>query len=163
MNRRLTIKEKQKILDMMQKPHMTQVSVAKALGIAPKTVRNTLHRRCEIMSLAGTSNHGNKYHIKVDQKYAEVNDATLLWFNEMRKKHGEIPLVESIVREKATKIAEKLGFSDFEASNGLFRSWKTRCCLESYKVTYLPPFNTSTFVIDAWREHECSRRRYRRI
>ena len=108
------------------------------------------------MELASNSVTNRKCHVKLDQKYEEVNEATFLWFNEMREKHGDIPLVESVIREKAIKFARELGLYEFKASNGWFRSWKMRCHLESYKVTSLIIMRFLIVHVDAGGKYRCS-------
>ena len=102
MNQRLTIVEKRNIVDMIRKNGLTQVAVAKRLGITPKTVRNTLHQCENIKNLSGKSSSIKKCHVRVDQRYKEINDAMHVWFEQMREKHGEIAVVKSVIREKAS-------------------------------------------------------------
>ena len=143
MNRRLTIMEKKRVLEMMEKPRMTQRIVAKEFGVTPKTIRNLLCQKNEITKLSSNPAASKQFHCIVDQKFKAINEATYSWFTQMREKHGNIPIVESVVREKATEFAAILGVTDFKASNGWFRSWKSRSNIESYKVS-------DSFQLEIW-------------
>ena len=134
MVKRLCIKEKKAVLDMLDQPGATQSSVAKALGISRKTVYNVVSNRAVIKDFLNTDACQERCHLKTNEKFQAVNEATLAWFTAMREKHGEFPIVESIVCKKAIEIAQKLHHLDFKASKGWFRSWSERCGIKSYKV-----------------------------
>ena len=51
-----------------------------------------------------------------------------------REKHGEVPIVESVVCAKAMRFATLLNKPDFKASKGWFTCWKNRYGLNVYKV-----------------------------
>lgn len=135
MGRRLSIVEKAEIIKKLSEPRATQTSVAKMLGVSRRTVQNAMKKEGLINEQLNNGNSRKRCHLKVDQKYGEVNDAIFQWFTRMREKHGEIPISESIICHKAMHFAKIMGVGEFKASNGWFRSWKTRHGLSSYKVS----------------------------
>lgn len=148
MNRRLSIAEKRRILDMLDEPGATQTSVAKRLSISRKSVYNAVANRETIVNFANPEVITQRSHLKVNEKFQRVNELTLEWFIGMRKKHGEIPLVESLVCRKAVDFAQKLGQSNFKASKGWFRSWSARYGIQSYKVSLCCKCHFSS--LDLW-------------
>ena len=62
----------------------------------------------------------NRSQLKVGQKFDDVNKATYEWFVWMREKHGEIPVVESVVCQKTIQFASILEVNGFKLSKGWF-------------------------------------------
>lgn len=137
MNKRLSISKKKRILDCLSQPKATQCSVAKLFGISRRTVQYVLANKELINKVIVAGVSGARCHLKVDQKFEDVNEATYKWFTEMREKHGEIPISESIICGKAIKFANMLKITGFKASKGWLRCWKERNSLKVYAVSNL--------------------------
>lgn len=134
MCKRLSIAEKKRVLDMLDEPGSTQSSVAKRLGISRKSVYNAVANREAIIYAISSGASEKRCHTTVHETFHEVNELTLEWFRAMREKHGEVPVVESVICSKAMSVAKRLGCDNFKASKGWFRSWTGRCGIRSYKV-----------------------------
>lgn len=135
MSTKLSIAQKLQILDMLEEPRATQSSVAKEFGVSRKTIQNTIANRNLLKERAGYGLNRKRCHLRIEQKFDDVNDAVYQWFMRMREKHGDIPLVESVICRKAMGFATVLGKVDFKASKGWFTCWKDRCGLSVYKVS----------------------------
>lgn len=135
MAKRLTIAEKAKILEKLSEPGSTQCSVAKKLGVSRRTVQNALNNATVIKQHMKSGTSLKRCHLKVDEKFGDINRATFEWFTRMREKHGEIPVIESVICHKATQFANQLQIEGFKASSGWFRSWRSRWGLSSFKVS----------------------------
>lgn len=97
MCKRLSIAEKKRVLDLLEEPGMTQSSVAKRLGISRKTVYNAITNRDAIIGSTSYSVSDKRCHAKVHETFQEINELTLNWFLAMREKHGELPIVETLI------------------------------------------------------------------
>ena len=135
MNRRLSIAQKADILTQLSQPGSTQSSVARSMHVSRKTVRNIMAKQDLLRHRLQDGKSIKKCHLKVNEKYVDVNEATFLWFKKMRERHGEIPVTEMVVCRKAAEFGSKLGHEAFMASKGWFRSWKNKYGLTLYKVS----------------------------
>ena len=129
------------ILEKLAEPKATQSSVAKHFGVSRKTIQNVIANK-ELLRGVEIAKHSHKRcHLKVEQKYEDVSEATYQWLLQMREKHGEVPIVESVVCAKAMRFANLLNKLDFKASKGWFTCWKNRYGLNLYKVRNLSNSN----------------------
>ncbi|VDP86418.1 unnamed protein product [Echinostoma caproni] len=110
MCKRLSIREKQNVLEMLKQPGATQSSVAKSLGISQKTVHNVVSHRTTIGEFLNAGASEERCHLKTNEKFKAVNEATLAWFTAISKKHGEFPMVDSIVRHTLPRIVQTRHF-----------------------------------------------------
>lgn len=134
MNRKLSISQKLDILEKLNEPKASQCSVAKTFGVSRKTVQNVIMNKDLLKEHADSGLNRKRCHVTVDQKFDDVNDAVYRWFMWMRDKHGEIPIVESVICKKAMSFAASLDKPDFKASKGWFSCWEDRSGLKTYKV-----------------------------
>lgn len=135
MCKRLSITEKKRMLGMLDEAGATQSSVARRMGISRKSVYNTIANRKAINDFINSGASQQRCHLKVNETFHEVNEAVIQWFLAMREKYGEIPIVESVICNKAIQFSKNLGLDSFKASKGWFRSWSDRCGIRSYKVS----------------------------
>jgi hypothetical protein len=61
-------------------------------------------------------------------KYPDVEEALVLWIRQMRDK--KISLSSDLIREKAVKFAEDMGYTDFKATNRYIKGLKKRHQIE---------------------------------
>ena len=122
--RKLSISLKLQILEKLAEPKPTQSSVAKHFGFSRKTIQNVIANK-ELLRGFKIAGHSHKRcHLKVEQKYGDVSEVTYHWLLQMREKHGEVTIVESVAWVKAMRFANLLNKLDFRASKGWFTSCK---------------------------------------
>ena len=56
--------------------------------------------------------------------YENVSASTCQWLLQVRKKHGEVPIIEIVVCAKAMRLATLLNKPNFEASKEWLACWK---------------------------------------
>ncbi|KAF4531378.1 hypothetical protein B566_EDAN019502 [Ephemera danica] len=134
MKRRLSISQKSDILAKLSEPGASQSSVAKSMNVSCKTIRNVVANQDILRRYMDSGASLKKCHLKIDEKYAHLNEATFKWFQRIREKHGEIPITEAVVCKKATEFANRFGVETFKASKGWYRSWKNKHGLNVYKI-----------------------------
>lgn len=134
MCKRLPIAKKLEILQLLEEPKATQRSVATALGVSRKTVQNAITNRELINRHVSMGSSLKRCHLKIDQKFQEINEATFQWFMELREERGDVPIVERVIRNRAIYFARVLQVPEFKASKGWFRSWKNRYGLNPSKI-----------------------------
>ncbi|VDP65652.1 unnamed protein product [Echinostoma caproni] len=96
-------REKQNVLEMLKQPDAAQSSVAKSLGISQNSVYSVVSHRIVKFLNAGASEE--RCHLKANEKFKAVNEATFACFTAVSEKHGEFPMEESIVRKNAIQLA----------------------------------------------------------
>ena len=142
---KLSISLKLQISEKLAEPKATQSSVAKQFGVSRKNIQNVIANK-ELLRGVEIAKHSHKRcHLKVEQKYEDVSEATYQWLLQMRERHGEVPIVESVVCAKAMRFANLLNKPDFKASKGWFTCWKNRYGLNLYKVRNLSNSNIQIF------------------
>ena len=120
MSNKLSITKKLQILQKLSKAGESQSSVAKIFGVSRKTVQNVISNKELLKQADQFGVNQNRCQLKVGQKFDDVNKATYEWFVRMREKHGEIPVVESVVCRKAIQFASILEVNGFKTSKGWF-------------------------------------------
>lgn len=133
--KKLNVTEKCKILQHLSEPGASQSSVARAVGVSRKTVQNIIANREALTTISLENVNLNRCHLKPRGNFADVDETLHDWFVTMRNAHGEVPLLEDIICQKARKIAQNLDIKDFKASRGWFRGWKERYGLKLYTVS----------------------------
>ena len=98
--------------------------IAKAFGVSRKTVQNVISQADMLRASVVREGGSQRIQLKATERFTVINEAMHRWYDGMREKNGEIPLLEHVIRHKALKIAEALGIREFRASKGWYRSWK---------------------------------------
>jgi len=76
---------------------------------------NSKTNRVSNMKIKFTSNRTpNIKRLKGNEKNTDIENGVLMWYKDMI--HSEALVTEAIIRQKAMKIAERMGFYDFKAS-----------------------------------------------
>lgn len=120
----LTLAEKVKLLkeyDKLEK--MSQTAAAGKLGIAQSVLSKLLKSRYEIET-SFLSNETSSRKRKRDGKDPEVEQALKKWFAAVRESDCRVD--GPILKQKAEDFAEKLGHTNFSATDGWFSRWKKR-------------------------------------
>jgi kinesin family protein 6/9 len=118
----LTLEEKVKLIELNDKEKQSSRKLADLFGCGKTQVSNILKRKAEIMEEYKSCANKNKK-IKIDSTN-KIEELTIKWFNENRKKG--IPINGPMILEAAQKIASGLSL-EFKTSNW----W-----LERFKKTY---------------------------
>lgn len=135
MDKKLTIEKKLHVLKRLNEPQVTQRSIAKELGISRKTVQNIVSQKDKLHDFSRSGQSQRRCHVKPAAKFERLNEAMYEWFKRMRDKHGNVPLNENVICNKAVHIAHVLGIQNFKASRGWYRCWRNKYGLASFKVS----------------------------
>ena len=100
MTKRLSICEKANIFEKLGEPGATLCSVAKSFGVSRKTVQNVIANKELLEERMKMRTSLKRCHLRIDEKFGEINEATFQWFIRMRETRGEVPLSESVICEK---------------------------------------------------------------
>lgn len=103
-------------------PGKTRAAIARDLEIPVTTLNLIVSSREKIINECSTHSSTVKK-IRVG-KNEEVNEKLLEWFRQVRSQN--VPVNGTILREKATEIALRLGVDDFSPSNGWIDRFKKR-------------------------------------
>ena len=133
-NRKLSLVEKSLILEKLLVPGLNQSTVAKAANVLRRTVQNIIKNKKAIKDCIAAGQCTKRCHVISAGVHNDVDNATFEWFTQMREKHGEVPIIENVICQKALKFAQIFNVENFKASRGWFRGWKSRNGLSSYKV-----------------------------
>lgn len=117
----LTLKEKLEVLK--ETKVKSQRDVASKFGISLGTVNRIVQKKREFESLGEDNFSPNAKRIK-KSNVEDVNDAVWQWFVTARNKN--VPVSGPLIQEKARKIAEECGVTNFKASNGWLDRFRTR-------------------------------------
>ncbi|KAL1415595.1 hypothetical protein MTO96_006717 [Rhipicephalus appendiculatus] len=119
----LSLEEKLNVLHAVDKqPARKRVDIAKDLGLPPSTLNSIVSKRAEIEGNAAL--FGPKAKQARGAKYGNLDDALLTWFKQARA--ASINFDGSILCKKAMEIADRLGITDFAASNGWIDRFRKR-------------------------------------
>ena len=81
-------------------------------------------------------------------KYPEVNQVVLEFFKKCSDKN--IPISGPLLQAKAKLVAERLGFSEFQASNGWLESFHQRNCINN-KILSGEAADANVGLADQWK------------
>nr|XP_054922997.1 tigger transposable element-derived protein 6-like [Dermacentor andersoni] len=119
----LSLEEKLDVLNAVDRqPARKRVDIAKDLGLPPSTLNSIVSKRAEIQGNAAL--FGPKAKQARGAKYGNLDESLLTWFKQART--AGVNFDGSILREKAMEIADRLGISDFAASNGWIDRFRKR-------------------------------------
>ncbi|KAL1437462.1 hypothetical protein MTO96_048850 [Rhipicephalus appendiculatus] len=119
----LSLEEKLDVLHAVDKqPARKKVDIAKDLGLPPSTLNGIIAKRAEIEG--NVALFGPKAKQARGAKYGTLDETLLTWFRQARA--AGINFDGSILREKAMEVADRLGITDFAASNGWIDRFRKR-------------------------------------
>lgn len=118
----LTISDKRKIIQEIDKGEKKKFEIAKEYGIPPSTLSTFLKNRDKIMESDIKSSDKRKR--MREPGIPEVDRAIGLWFADVRQ--NQINLDGITIKAKAEEFATIIGRPDFKASDGWFTNWKRR-------------------------------------
>lgn len=140
-NRKLSIKEKLKVIDMFTNGNMTRVDIAKELGLAKSTVGRIINKQHDWKNWESLKNKHKLVYADRPCRYADINAGVTDWFIRTREK--EIAVSGKQIQRKALEIAKELNEQHFRASNGWLESWKKannvslKCVSRDFLLCYL--------------------------
>jgi DNA-binding Lrp family transcriptional regulator len=147
--RQISMSEKLYFLQEVDKnPRMKQVEIAAKLKISSSTLNSIIKNREKIESSAreGVSNCRKRVR---GGKFCDLEDVLLKWFKQARS--SNVPLDGVLVREKASYLADKMGISDFKASNGWVEGFKKRHGIV-YRCIRGEAASVDTNVLETWKD-----------
>lgn len=143
----LSLEEKLNVLDAVDKqPGRKRVEIAKELGLPPSTLNSIVSKRAEIKGNAAL--FGPKAKQARGAKYGTLDESLLTWFQQARA--AGINFDGSILREKAMEVADRLGITDFAASNGWIDRFRKRHGI-AYKTVCGEAASVNTQTVDDWK------------
>jgi hypothetical protein len=109
-------------------------------GVCDKTVRRIAQNGDAIKTMLKYSSNSGRCHVAVNLQFPEINESVYEWFCGKQERCGNFPITDEIVKTYATRLATRLKISEFKASNGWLRSWKSRYNIALRKVSPLVLF-----------------------
>ena len=120
----LTLDERVKCLKLLEAGKSSRI-VANELGVGKTQVQNVLKRKREIMDEFESSGNSSAKRPKFESgQYSDLNKLVHDWFLDVSARM--LPVSGPMIKEKALKFANDLGYSDFKASNGWLNSFQKR-------------------------------------
>ena len=99
-----------------------RIEVAEKYGVPKNTISTWLKNKDKYRAASDKSSNKRKKLRESD--YERVDKVVFKWFLAQRSQN--VPIDGVFVKEKALQYAKKLGFKDFQASDGWLRRWKVR-------------------------------------
>lgn len=137
----IDLSTKLKIIEEIEKGTKFKSVIAKEFGIPKSTLSTILKNKEKLYQAiaAGTVTPTQKTKRMRLAKHEDVEAELFTWFKSVRS--ANLPISGPIIQEKAEKIAENLGVTDFKCSSGWLHRFKNRhnigsieICGESNKV-----------------------------
>lgn len=142
----LTLDEKVKVIQDVERGTKRKCDIAKEYGILPNTLSSFLKNKNTIMENWNQKNRKCRKRVRTAE-YPAVDDCVLKWFKQARDQ--VIPLSGTIIRAKAEEFAEKLDIRDFKASTGWFSGFKDRNAI-SFRNVCGESESVSSSLVDKW-------------
>uniref|UniRef100_A0A1E1X318 Putative tigger transposable element n=1 Tax=Amblyomma aureolatum TaxID=187763 RepID=A0A1E1X318_9ACAR len=143
----LSLQEKLDALNAVDRqPARKRIDIAKDLGLPPSTLNSIVSKRAEIEGNAAL--FGPKAKQARGAKYGNLDEALLTWFKQARA--AGVNFDGSILREKAVDIADRLGITDFAASNGWIDRFRKRHGI-AYKTVSGESASVNLATVDDWK------------
>ena len=154
MTTKLSVQKKAEILHEIAQPNTSMRTIARKYGVCDKTVRRIAQNGNAIKTMLKYSSNSGRCHVAVNLQFPEINESVYEWFCGKQERCGNFPITDEIVKTYATRLATRLKISEFKASNGWLRSWKSRYNIALRKVSPLVLF-WYNIVIDLRRSWRC--------
>lgn len=106
--------------------------LAEFYGVGRTQVQNILKRKREILDSFDNNGLSIRKRQCVSSANDDLNDLMWEWFEKMRGQN--IPVSGPLLQEKALIIAQELNLTEFKASTGWLRSFKTRHNISSGRI-----------------------------
>jgi transposase-like protein len=115
-----------------EKGSKSKCDIAKDFNIPPSTLSTWLKQSDKIKAAMQTSDFSHARKRMRSALHKDLDEACLIWFKSARTQN--IPLSGPILCGKADELAQKLGHTDFKASNGWLNRFKQRHGITFMKV-----------------------------
>lgn len=118
----LSLAEKIKVIKASEGQSQRQIDAS--FDIPKTTVSNILKRKVDLLDAydSNQSPQRKRVCIRTDRS-VELDKSVFEWFS--RKRALNLPVSGPLLQEKARDLAEKLGITDFKASNGWLEKFKS--------------------------------------
>lgn len=128
----LDVLSKHQILTEVDRGVLSKKAIAEKYKIPKSTLSTILKNREKIEEAIASGSVNSRAKRLRTAKHEDIESRLLTWFNHMRAEN--IPLSGPLIKEKALEIAENLGITDFECSNGWLWRFQQRFRISSQKV-----------------------------
>ena len=142
----LTLDEKVKVIQDVERGAKRKCDIAKEYGILPNTLSSFLKNKNTLMENWNKKNGKSRKRVRTAD-YPAVDDCVLKWFKQTRDQN--IPLSGPIIHAKAEEFAEGLGIRDFKASTGWFAGFNDRNAI-SFRNVCGESGSVSGHLVDEW-------------
>ena len=136
------------IFEEVEEKVLSKTEICKKYNIANSTLSTFLKNRKKIeQQNVSVSNGGARKRIR-EPVNLDVDEALYKWF--LMARQNNIPLSGPLLMDKATKLAEQLGATDFKANAGWLQRFKVRKGIVS-KVLCREAASVDTTVVANWK------------
>lgn len=142
-----SLKEKLDVLHAVdEQPAHKKADIAKDLGLSPSTLNGIIMKRAEIEE--NVALFGRKAKQAHGVKYGTLDETLLTLFRQACA--ASINFDGSILREKTIEVADRLGITDFAASNGWIDRFRKRHGI-AYKTVSGEAASVSIKTVEDWK------------
>lgn len=126
----LSLAEKKRVIDAVEKGGKKKSEIAKEFGIPNSTLSTILKNKDTILKNFD-DHHGDRKKMRSGD-YPDVEKCLMKWMTQCRTQN--FPLGGNILREKAEDFGKQLGYTEFKASSGWFENFKKRNNVSFHKI-----------------------------
>jgi hypothetical protein len=120
----LTLSDKIKLIELKQHENLSVKELMVKFKCGKTQVYEAIKNKDKLMEQWVSCKNSGKSKRVVSVRFEQVEQDLYRWFINCRSK--SLPISGPILQTEATKLAEKLGISDFKASNGWLDRFKRR-------------------------------------
>ncbi|XP_023317561.1 tigger transposable element-derived protein 6-like [Trichogramma pretiosum] len=127
--KRLTLKEKVDIINIIEEENLSLRQAAKRFDVGKSTISNILQTKNETLKYSEKNGDGKNKRKFLKNEMVIVNNAVFKWLRQVKFKNKPMP--GTLIKKKATEIAEKNKFTNFSVSNDWLEKFRKR-----YDISY---------------------------
>ena len=125
----LNLSQRVDVLERLQRKE-SQTSIASLYGVNQSQISRIQKNRDNIIDEWQRNSNPDRKRKRVG-KSEDVEEGLLRWFSQARA--HQLPISGPLLMQKAEKLAQGLGFTDFKATSGWLERWKTRNSIQFKK------------------------------
>lgn len=145
----LTLKEKLEVLEYAKKhPKDSTRQLAEKFSCGRTQIQGILKNKESLVRSFEDNAPLSRKRTKTSSN-EEINEAMIHWFKLARQRN--IPVSGPMIQEEAKIMAEKMGMTDFKASNGWLSSFKKRHNIKQFAVSG-EAADVADETVDSWKE-----------
>ncbi|KAJ3615426.1 hypothetical protein MTP99_007389 [Tenebrio molitor] len=120
----LTLKEKMEVVNVLDKEKLSVRALAKRFNIGKTQAAELAKKKEDIRSKWQSGVNVNQKKSLLKPEGLNIDKMCYQWFVKARSQN--IPITGPLVKTKAKEIAEQLGYTSFNASDGWLQKWRKR-------------------------------------